>query len=217
MHFDHSIILKYFPNLTEDQQSKYQELGSLYAYWNSRINLISRKDFEFLYLHHVLHSLGVAKVIQFEPGTKVLDFGTGGGLPGLPLAIMFPKVNFHLVDSIKKKIKVVDVIRESLNLGNVRTTTARVEGIKGNYDFAVGRAVTKVETIRGWIKGNIAKPNKNSLENGLLYFGGINDPQHLMPGVNIFPLKDYFSEDFFDSKLIIHLPSFFSLSQKKLN
>ena len=217
MQFDSSLIFKYFPDLSEEQQSKFQELGELYAYWNARINLISRKDFEFLYLHHILHSLSVAKVIQFEPGTKVLDFGTGGGLPGIPLAIMFPEVQFHLVDSIQKKIKVVREIRTSLGLDNVKADTIRVEELEGDYDFIIGRAVTKLETIKGWVKDKIIDGGRNALDNGLIYFKGADDPELIMKGLTIFPLKNYFSEDFFESKLIIHLASFFSLSQKNLN
>ena len=217
MHFDHSLISHYFPDLSDDQQDKYQELGELYGYWNARINLISRKDFEYLYLHHILHSLGVAKVIQFEPGTNVLDFGTGGGFPGIPLAIMFPEVHFHLVDSIQKKIKVVGSIRSSLNLANVKADSARIEELKSKYDFAVGRAVTKIGTIKSWIGDKIVPKGKNSLGNGLIYFKGTEDPELKLPGVTSYALANYFSEDFFETKLIIHLPNFFSLSQKNLN
>jgi 16S rRNA (guanine527-N7)-methyltransferase len=217
MHFDHSIVSRYFPNLSADQQTQFKELGELYAYWNTRINLISRKDFEHLYLHHILHSLGIAKLIQFEPETSVLDIGTGGGFPGIPLAIMFPKVRFHLVDSIKKKIKVVRAVSSSLNLTNVEADSLRVDELNGKYDFAVGRAVTKVATIQDWIEDTIQPESRNSLGNGLIYFKGAGDPELETPGVTSFPLGNYFSEDFFETKLIIHLPSFFSLSQKNLN
>ena len=217
MHFDHTLIESYFPDLTDDQKEKFKELGSLYSYWNERINLISRKDFDYLYLHHVLHSLGVAKVIQFNKGTKVLDFGTGGGFPGIPLAILFPEVQFHLVDSIQKKIKVVNAVQSSLELKNVTFEAVRVEELKGSYDFAIGRAVTRVETVKGWVRDKISAKSKNALKNGLIYFRGSNDPEVGISGVKNFALKDYFSEDFFESKLIIHLPIFFSLSQKKAN
>lgn len=192
-------------------------LQELYAYWNARINLISRKDFDYLYLHHVLHSLGIAKVIQFKRDTRILDFGTGGGFPGIPLAIMFPDVSFHLVDSIQKKIKVVNEVKSSLKLHNVKAESVRVEEMTGTYDFAIARAVTRVETIRMWIQDRIGRKNNNTLKNGLIYFKGANDPEMELSGVHSYALKDYFSEDFFDTKLIIHLPIFFSLSQKKAN
>jgi len=217
MQFDHSLISRYFPNLSIDQQNQYKELGQLYAYWNARINLISRKDFEHLYLHHILHSLGIAKVIQFQPGTSVLDFGTGGGFPGIPLAIMFPKVRFHLVDSINKKIKVVGAVSSSLSLTNVDADSLRIDELNGKYDFAIGRAVTKIATIQDWIEDKIQPKSRNSLSNGLIYFKGSGDLELEIPGVTSFPLANYFSEDFFETKLIIHLPSFFSLSQKNLN
>lgn len=217
MHFDHTLISRYFPDLTEEQLKRYKELGSLYAAWNAKINLISRKDFENLYLHHILHSLGIAKAIRFSPGSEVLDFGTGGGFPGIPLAIMFPQANFHLVDSIWKKVNVVDSIKTSLSLQNVKTEVARVEDIDGLYDFAVGRAVTGIGTIERWIEKKILTTNKNALDNGLIYFRGANEPEVERPGLKTFALKDYFSEDFFETKLIIHLPIFFSLSQKNPN
>ena len=217
MHFDQNLVFKYFPDLSDHQKAQYEELGELYAYWNSRINLVSRKDFDFLYLHHILHSLGIAKVIQFKPGTNVLDFGTGGGFPGIPLAIMFPEVNFHLVDSIQKKIKVVGAIRTSLNLKNVKADSFRVEELESNYDFAVGRAVTKLKTIKGWIGDKILPDGNNELQNGLIYFKGIEDPELQLQGLSSYSLSEFFSEDFFESKLIIHLPIFFSLSQKNLN
>ena len=211
---DQSLIVKYFPDLSADQIAQFEELGELYAYWNARINLISRKDFSFLYLHHILHSLGMAKVIQFQPGTDVLDFGTGGGFPGIPLAIMFPQVNFHLVDSIQKKIKVVMAVRDALELTNVKADSIRVEELKGQYDFAIGRAVTRLSTIKDWVGDKIKRQNSNALKNGLIYFKGANDEDLQLPGITQYHLKDYFSEGFFESKLIIHLPIFFSLSQK---
>lgn len=217
MHFDHTLIENYFPDLTDDQRNKFKELGSLYGYWNARINLISRKDFDQLYLHHVLHSLGVAKVIEFKQNTRILDFGTGGGFPGIPLAIMFPEVDFHLVDSIRKKVKVVNAVKSALNLNNVTTEAVRVEEMKGRYDFAIGRAVTQVETVKLWVQDKIGGKSKHILKNGLIYFRGENDPDLKLSGVKTFPLRSYFSEDFFESKLIIHLPIFFSLSQKKAN
>ena len=156
-------------------------------------------------------------IVTFKPGTNVLDFGTGGGFPGIPLAIMFPEVNFHLVDSIQKKIKVVGAIRTSLNLKNVKADSLRVEELESNYDFAVGRAVTKLKTIKGWIGDKILPDGNNELQNGLIYFKGIEDPELQLQGLSSYSLSEFFSEDFFESKLIIHLPIFFSLSQKNLN
>ena len=210
-------IRKYFPDLSQKQIQQFSQLQEIYEYWNAQINIISRKDIDELYTNHILHSLAIAKVIQFEPGTNVLDFGTGGGFPGIPLAIMFPEVHFHLVDSIQKKIKVVGSIRSSLNLANVKADSARIEELKSKYDFAVGRAVTKVETIKSWIGDKIVPKGKNSLGNGLIYFKGTEDPELKLPGVTSYALANYFSEDFFETKLIIHLPNFFSLSQKNLN
>ena len=155
------LILKYFPNLTEDQIDRFEKLQSLYQDWNVKINVVSRKDIDELYLRHVLHSLGIAKVIQFKKGTKILDVGTGGGFPGIPLAILFPECDFYLVDSIAKKLKVVDEVIEGLGLTNVKTTHSRVETINGTYDFIVSRAVAAMPTFVNWVKGKITKKNNN--------------------------------------------------------
>ena len=166
------LILKYFPNLTEDQIQKFEQLESLYKDWNLKINVVSRKDIDELYVRHVLHSLGIAKVINFKDGSKLLDVGTGGGFPGIPLAILFPECSFHLVDSIAKKLKVVDEVVEGLGLTNVKTTHSRVEAIGGNYDFIVSRAVAAMPTFVHWVKGKIAKQQNHDIKNGILYLKG---------------------------------------------
>ena len=166
------LILKYFPDLTDNQVNQFAKLQDLYADWNSKINVVSRRDIDELYLRHVLHSLGIAKIQSFLPGSKILDVGTGGGFPGIPLAILFPEVKFHLVDSIGKKIKVVEEVVEGLQLRNVKATNARVEETKGEYDFIVSRAVAQMETFVHWVKGKIAKKNNHELRNGILYLKG---------------------------------------------
>ena len=158
------LILKYFPNLTDDQIHKFKQLESLYQDWNLKINVVSRKDIDELYLRHVLHSLGIAKVLQFKDGTKLLDVGTGGGFPGIPLAILFPECSFHLIDSIAKKLKVVDEVVEGLSLTNVKTTHSRVEDIIGNYDFIISRAVAAMPTFVHWVKGKIAKSSAPTIK-----------------------------------------------------
>ena len=161
------LLLKYFPNLTQLQISQFSQLQELYKDWNLKINVVSRKDIDELYLRHVLHSLGIAKVVQFKPNTKVLDVGTGGGFPGIPLAILFPETQFHLVDSIGKKIKVVNDVSEGLGLQNIKTTHGRVEEIKGTYDFIVSRAVAQMETFVFWTKGKINKKQQHPIKNSL--------------------------------------------------
>ena len=202
------LILKYFPNLTEDQISKFKRLESLYQDWNIKINVVSRKDIDELYLRHVLHSLGIAKVMPFKDGAKILDVGTGGGFPGIPLAILFPNCSFHLVDSIAKKLKVVDEVIEGLELCNVKTTHSRVEDIHGTYDFIVSRAVAAMPTFVHWTKGKIAKKQHHQLKNGILYLKGGDLTEELQDyrTANIYHLKDYFSEDFFGTKKVVHLP-----------
>jgi 16S rRNA (guanine527-N7)-methyltransferase len=202
------LILKYFPNLTEDQIEKFQKLQMLYEDWNLKINVVSRKDIDELYLRHVLHSLGIAKVIAFKEGTKLLDVGTGGGFPGIPLAIMFPDCSFHLVDSIAKKLKVVDEVVEGLGLTNVKTTHSRVEDIDGTYDFVISRAVAAMPTFVHWVKGKIGKKQSHDLKNGILYLKGGDLSEELQDytTATIYDLKDYFSEDFFDTKKLVHLP-----------
>jgi 16S rRNA (guanine527-N7)-methyltransferase len=202
------LILKYFPSLNKDQIDKFEKLQALYQDWNLKINLVSRKDIDELYLRHVLHSLGIAKVIEFKEGTKILDVGTGGGFPGIPLAIMFPESNFYLVDSIAKKIKVVNEVVVSLSLTNVKTTHSRVEDINDTYDFIVSRAVATMPTFVHWVKGKIAKKQNHELKNGILYLKGGDLTEELQnyKTAIIYNLNDYFTEDFFDTKKVVHLP-----------
>lgn len=202
------LIQKYFPELTKDQQDKFAALQVLYKDWNLKINVVSRKDIDELYLRHVLHSLGIAKVLYFHAGAKILDVGTGGGFPGIPLAILFPETQFHLVDSIGKKIKVVDEVVDGLQLKNVRTTNSRVEEVKGNYDFIVSRAVAAMPTFVHWVKGKIAKQNNHTLKNGILYLkgGDLSEELEGYKTAQIFPLQDHFKEEFFDTKMVVYLP-----------
>jgi len=202
------LILKYFPNLTEDQIDKFDKLQALYQDWNLKINVVSRKDIDELYLRHVLHSLAISKVIQFKKRTKILDVGTGGGFPGIPLAILFPECDFHLVDSIAKKLKVVDEVVVGLGLTNVKTTHSRVEDIKGTYDFIVSRAVAVMPTFVHWVKGKIAKKQNHNIKNGILYLkgGDLTEELHKYKTATIYNLSDYYSEDFFDTKKLVHLP-----------
>jgi 16S rRNA (guanine527-N7)-methyltransferase len=202
------LILKYFPNLTEDQIDKFKHLESLYQDWNLKINVVSRKDIDELYLRHVLHSLGIAKVIHFKDGSKILDVGTGGGFPGIPLAILFPECSFHLVDSIAKKLKVVDEVVMGLGLTNVKTTHSRVEEIKGTYDFIVSRAVAAMPTFVHWVKGKIAKQQNHDIKNGILYLKGGDLTEELQEyrTTKIYNLSDYFSEEFYETKKVVHLP-----------
>lgn len=203
-----NLILKYFPNLTEDQINKFEKLESLYQDWNLKINVVSRKDIDELYIRHVLHSLGIAKVIEFKPGSKLLDVGTGGGFPGIPLAIMFPDCSFHLVDSIAKKLKVVDEVVAGLGLTNVKTTHSRVENIDGKYDFIISRAVAAMPTFVHWVKGKIAKDQKHDIKNGILYLKGGDLSEELKDyrTTTIYNLSDYYSEDFYETKKVVHLP-----------
>ncbi|WP_067149900.1 16S rRNA (guanine(527)-N(7))-methyltransferase RsmG [Pseudotamlana agarivorans] len=202
------LILKYFPNLTEDQINKFTQLESLYQDWNLKINVVSRKDIDELYLRHVLHALGIAKVISFKDGSNILDVGTGGGFPGIPLAIMFPECSFHLVDSIAKKLKVVNEVVEGLGLTNVRTTHSRVEAIDEQFDFIVSRAVAIMPTFVHWVKGKIAKEEKHELKNGILYLKGGDLTEELKDyrTTTIYNLSDFYEEDFFETKKVVHLP-----------
>ena len=202
------LIKKYFPNLTEEQISQIAALQELYKDWNLKINVVSRKDIEELYLRHVLHSMGIAKIQEFKPDARILDVGTGGGFPGIPLAIMFPETQFHLVDSIGKKIKVVDEVVEGIGLKNVKTTNGRVEEINGNYDFIVSRAVAAMPTFVHWVKGKIAKTSRHELKNGILYLkgGDLNEELQNYKSAKIYNLSDYFSEDFYETKKLVHLP-----------
>lgn len=202
------LIKKYFPHLSPLQGEQFEKLQELYKDWNLKINVVSRKDIDELYLRHVVHSLGIAKVQEFREGANILDVGTGGGFPGIPLAIMFPDVNFHLVDSIGKKIKVVEEVVAGLELENVRATNSRVEEIQGEYDFIVSRAVAAMPTFVHWVKGKIAKNSKHELKNGILYLKGGDLTEELEPyrTVQIFPLNQYFEEEFFESKKVVYLP-----------
>ena len=201
-------ILKYFPDLTEKQQYQFQQLKELYTFWNSQINVISRKDIDELYVRHVLHSLGIAKVQSFLPKSKILDVGTGGGFPGIPLAILFPQTNFYLIDSIGKKIKVVTEISKSLELQNVTAKQIRAELVKDEFDFIVSRAVTIMAEFVNWTKGKIAKKQRHELKNGILYLKGGDLTEELKGFTNatVYALSDYFEEDFFETKKVVHLP-----------
>jgi 16S rRNA (guanine527-N7)-methyltransferase len=201
------LIKKYFTDLTETQLEQFSKLQGLYEDWNLKINVVSRKDIDELYLRHVLHSLGIAKVMSFKPGSKVMDVGTGGGFPGIPLAILFPETQFHLVDSIGKKIKVVNEVVEGLGLLNVKTTNGRVEEVKDTYDFIVSRAVAQMETFVGWTKGKIAKKQNHDLKNGILYLkgGDLTEELEKYTSATTYNLPDFFEEDFFETKKVVHL------------
>ncbi len=200
------IINKYFPNLSEEQKSQFQQLETLYKDWNEKINVISRKDIDEFYERHVLHSLGIAKIMEFADGTKVLDIGTGGGFPGIPLAILFPNVEFTLVDSIGKKITVVNAVAESLGLKNVKAYHERAEKIKDKFHFVVSRAVTQMPVFLRWLKGKFEKEQFNPKHNGVLYLKG-GDLGEELAGIKceIYHLKDQFKEEFFDTKKVVYL------------
>lgn len=203
------IILKYFPNLTEDQKEKFSRLQALYEEWNEKINVISRKDMEHFYERHVLHSLGIAKVMEFQPGTKVLDIGTGGGFPGIPLAILFPDTHFHLVDSIGKKITVVKEVAKALKLSNVEAQQVRAEELVRKYDFVISRAVTRFANFYLWVKGKFKKEDFNEFPNGILLLkGGDVDEEMEERQVSYvtYHLDDYFKEEFFDTKKVVFVP-----------
>ena len=200
------IIHKYFPDLTEKQIQQFSDLQNLYEHWNAQINVISRKDTDALYTNHVLHSLAIAKVIQFKKGTSILDVGTGGGFPGIPLAILFPEVDFLLVDSIGKKIKVVNEVSAALGLTNVRTMHERAENINETFDFAVSRAVTNMTDFKKWVKGKFNKSHNNTLNNGILYLKG-GDLTEELKGISYqqYNIADFFKEDFFEIKKVVYI------------
>ena len=202
------ILLNYFPDLTDLQKEQFAQMEEVYAFWNQKINVLSRKDIDQLYLRHVLHCLGIAKVIQFVPNTKILDVGTGGGFPGIPLAIVFPDCQFHLVDSIGKKIKVVNCVTEALKLKNVTAEHTRVEHVKAQFDFVLSRAVTRLNPFCQWVQSKVNRKGFNYLDNGILCLKG-GDLEEELKEVNkphqLFNLSDFFREDFFKTKKIVYI------------
>ena len=200
------IIHKYFPDLTEKQIEQFTDLQPLYEHWNAQINVISRKNIDTLYTNHILHSLAIAKVIQFEKGTKILDIGTGGGFPGIPLAILFPEADYLLVDSIGQKIKVVNEVSNAIGLTNVRTLHERAENIKENFDFIVSRAVTNMTDFKKWVKGKFNSTHNNTLNNGILYLkgGDLSDELRGMSHTK-HEIADLFEEEFFETKKVIYI------------
>ena len=203
------IVFQYFPELTAEQSDRIRQLGPLYTTWNARINLISRKDIDALYERHVLHSLSIAQFIQFKAGTKILDVGTGGGFPGIPLAIRFPEVEFVLLDSIRKKIRVVENICETLNIRNVRVQCDRVENVEEKFDFITARAVTKITSFFGWTKSKILSSFTNEIPNGILYLKGgdlTDELQGFQRRYELIELKRYFREPFFETKKLVYIP-----------
>lgn len=206
---DISILTKYFPDLTTEQRDRFAMLFPLYQEWNNKINVISRKDIDNLYVNHVLHSLAIAKVITFQPGSGILDVGTGGGFPGIPLAIYFPETQFHLVDSIGKKISVVKEVSKALGLKNVTAEQIRAEQIRHKYDFIVSRAVTQMKEFYGWVNNKVKRESVHTLDNGILYLkGGDLDEEmdQLKRPYRLYDLTEYFEEDFFETKKIVYLP-----------
>jgi 16S rRNA (guanine527-N7)-methyltransferase len=211
----HQIIKEYFPHITDHQLEQFSKLGYLYKEWNAQINVISRKDIDQLYTRHVLHSLGIVSIVRFREslpnkpgGTRVLDVGTGGGFPGIPLAIMFPKTSFHLIDAIGKKIKVVDAVVEALGLENVTTEHGRAETVKGRFDFIVSRAVTNMPDFVTWVKNKVRKDSFHNVKNGILYLKGGDLTEELkpFPKARIYELEEVFEDPFFETKKVVHLP-----------
>ncbi|MFP5079583.1 16S rRNA (guanine(527)-N(7))-methyltransferase RsmG [Pedobacter sp. JCM 36344] len=209
MEIKSTLIQEYFPGLTEDQIEKFDKLYELYSFWNAQINVISRKDIDELYERHILHSLGIAKFCSFKPGEKVLDVGTGGGFPGIPLAILFPETQFHLVDSIGKKIKVVVEVAAALELENVKASHLRAEQINDKFDFVVSRAVTKLIDFYPWVHGKFNKDSKNAIANGILYLKGGDLTEEIAESklkAELYPLSAYFKEEFFETKYVVYIP-----------
>ncbi|WP_257669120.1 16S rRNA (guanine(527)-N(7))-methyltransferase RsmG [Parapedobacter tibetensis] len=203
------IIYQYFPKLSEKQREQFRQLGELYPHWNAQINVVSRKDIESLYLHHVLHSLGIAKFTNFVAGTRILDIGTGGGFPGIPLAILFPAVHFHLVDSIGKKIKVVREIASGIGLENVEADHIRAEQLDEKYDFVVSRAVTRLVEFYPWVHNRFLKKDSNAIPNGILYLKGGDLQEEIKEArlkAEVYNLSDYFAEEYFETKHIVYIP-----------
>lgn len=200
-------ILKQFPNLTDNQLQQFEKLQFLYEDWNSKINVISRKDIDELYTRHVLHSLGIAKILEFKPGSKIMDVGTGGGFPGIPLAILFPEVDFYLIDVIAKKIRVVNEVASALELKNVKAEQKRAELVNQEFDFIVSRAVTNMSDFVSWVNGKIRKNSKHELQNGILYLKGGDLTEELKDykKAEQFNLSDFFKDEFFETKKVVHL------------
>jgi 16S rRNA (guanine527-N7)-methyltransferase len=206
---DSKIIEKYFPQLSEKQKQQFAQLGELYTTWNAQINVISRTDIDNLYEKHILHSLGIAKIVDFKDFTEILDVGTGGGFPGIPLAILFPNCQFHLIDSIGKKIKVVNEVAQALGLTNVKAEQTRAEQVEGEYDFIVSRAVTRLLPFYGWVKGKININNYNKLQNGILYLKGGDLKEELKEfgkKTKVYELSNFYEEEFFETKMVVHVP-----------
>lgn len=201
-------ILSQFPNLTEIQVLQFRKLQELYEDWNAKINVISRKDIDELYTRHVLHSLGIAKIIEFRPGSKIMDVGTGGGFPGIPLAILHPEVDFYLIDVIAKKIKVVNEVATTLGLKNVKAEQKRAELVKQEFDFIVSRAVTNMPDFVNWVEDKVAKKQHHELANGILYLkgGDLTEELATFPRATQYNLSDFFTDAFFETKKVVHLP-----------
>ena len=202
-------ILKYFPELSDQQISQFEKIGALYREWNAKINVVSRKDIDELYIRHILHSLGIAKVISFIPHADVLDVGTGGGFPGIPLSVLFPETNFHMVDSIGKKIKVVKAVANKIGLKNATAYHGRAEDYSGTCDFVVSRAVTHIKPFYGWVKTKFKKESTHKLANGILYLKGGDLSEELIESklrYNIYNLSDHFEEEFFETKKLLYVP-----------
>ena len=201
-------ILKQFPDLSDNQILQFQKLQSLYEDWNAKINVISRKDIDELYTRHVLHSLGIAKIIEFRPGSKIMDVGTGGGFPGIPLAILHPEVDFYLIDVIAKKIKVVNEVASGLGLKNVKAEQKRAELVKQEFDFIVSRAVTNMPDFVNWVDDKVSKKQNHELANGILYLkgGDLTEELKAFPKATEYNLSDFFTDEFFETKKVVHLP-----------
>ena len=201
-------ILRYFPDLTEIQVKQFEMLENLYQDWNAKINVISRKDIDELYTKHILHSLGIAKILAFKPGSTVMDVGTGGGFPAIPLAILFPETNFYAIDVIAKKIKVVNEVATAIGLKNLKAEQKRAELVKEEFDFIVSRAVTNMPDFVKWVKGKTKKKNNHELENGILYLKGGDLTEELQdfPKATLYNLSDIFDNEFFETKKVVHLP-----------
>ena len=203
-----NIILDHFPNLSDDQKNKFLELEKIYKFWNAKINVISRKDIDNIYLHHILHSLSIAKFIEFKKGTSILDLGTGGGFPGVPLSIFFPECNFNLVDGVKKKVDVVNAVSKDLNLKNITTYESRAEDLNLKYDFLVSRAVAKIPKLLKWSKNCCKLDSKNSIKNGIIALkgGDLNEELKSVPFKTIIKLNEIFDYEYFQQKQIVYIP-----------